>query len=201
MGSILQIEEREISLLIPDPDNARARGPRGIQAIAASLEAFGQQKPIIVAADGTIIAGNGVAEAARSLGWKTVLAIVSDLPASEARAFAVADNRTAELSYWNEPALHAALEAAAADDALATTGFDLTMLNALREAASDDAGEHVPSPSTSQPNDEPEEVVAEMPHVVAVAFTDRADARAFARDAKKRIDPTCAAVKLLPKPD
>ncbi len=95
------------SLLVPidtltsDPRNARAHGERSYDAISASLRQFGQRKPIVV--DGTkVIAGNGQLEAARRLGW-THLAVTTTegLSSEQVRAYALADNRTAELSEWN----------------------------------------------------------------------------------------------------
>lgn len=85
-----------------DPANARLHGERNIEAIAASLMEFGQQKPIVVDAKGRVVAGNGTLEAAKILGWDNIAAIVSDID-SEATlsAYAIADNRTAELADWN----------------------------------------------------------------------------------------------------
>lgn len=89
-----------------DPENARKHSARNIEAIAGSLEAFGQRRPIVVY-DGTIIAGNGTVEAAKSLGW-TDIAIVqcpTEWTHEQARAFALADNRTSELGIWDHQLL------------------------------------------------------------------------------------------------
>lgn len=58
-----------------------------------------------------VAAGNGQLEAARREGW-THLAVAdtSDLSHDEVRAFALADNRTAELSTWDYAALHAEMQ-------------------------------------------------------------------------------------------
>jgi len=94
-----------ITELKPDPKNARRHGKRNLKSIAASIERFGQQKAIVVDANGVIRAGNGTLEAARSLGWTHLARVVSDLKGREADAFALADNRTAELAEWDEPVL------------------------------------------------------------------------------------------------
>jgi hypothetical protein len=90
-----------VSDLTADPRNARLHDDRSYDAIAASLRQFGQRKPIVV--DGTkVVAGNGQLEAARRLGW-THLAVTDTegLTPEQVRAYALADNRTAELSEWN----------------------------------------------------------------------------------------------------
>jgi ParB-like chromosome segregation protein Spo0J len=93
---------RQITKLKADPENARVHNDRNIEAIKFSLERFGQQKPVVTLRDGTVIAGNGLLEAAKQLRWRNLAVVV--LPADsvdEARAYALADNRTAELSEWD----------------------------------------------------------------------------------------------------
>ena len=107
----LNIRTVEIGKLQHDPDNARKHSERNIKAIAGSLETFGQRKPIVATAAGVVIAGNGTLEAARSLGWSEIE--VAYTPAGwsweQARAFALADNRTAELAEWDSEKLAAQL--------------------------------------------------------------------------------------------
>ena len=91
-----------ISTLKPDPRNARKHGKVNLAAIEDSLRKFGQQKPIVVSADGIILAGNGTVEAAKAIGWTHVAAVRSNLSGSEAVGFALADNRTAELAEWDK---------------------------------------------------------------------------------------------------
>ena len=99
----------KLTELHPDPRNARLHEERSIQAIATSLKEFGQQKAIVSLRDGTVIAGNGTLEAAKRLGWKK-LAVVRFDDEKKARAYALADNRTAELSGWSNPQLAAMLD-------------------------------------------------------------------------------------------
>ncbi len=97
----MQVEEVFVDELIPDQDNARKHNIRNIEAIKASLRAFGQQKPIVVNEDNVVIAGNGFLMAASQLGWKTIKVVRTALSDAEAAAYAIADNRTAELAEWD----------------------------------------------------------------------------------------------------
>ena len=103
----LEIEFKPISYLRPDQNNARKHDARNIDAIASSLSRFGQRKPIVIVGDGTVVAGNGTVEAAKQLGW-TELACVR-IPwrwtPDEIKAYALADNRTAELAEWDSAIL------------------------------------------------------------------------------------------------
>jgi len=96
----VKISITELSL---DPKNARKHSQRNLEAIAASLEKFGQRKPIVVHR-GVILAGNGTLEAAKSLGWTEidVAEVPDDWDDETAKAYALADNRTAELAEWDE---------------------------------------------------------------------------------------------------
>lgn len=107
----LQPLARPIEVLKEDPRNARRHDQRSVDAIAESLTLHGQQKPVVALKDGTVIAGNGTLQAARSLGWTRLAAVVFE-DVSRARTYALADNRTAELSAWDPAALAAELDAA-----------------------------------------------------------------------------------------
>ena len=51
-----------------------------IAGLAESLKRFGQISPIVINKKNVLIAGGRRLEAARSLGWKTINAIVADIP-------------------------------------------------------------------------------------------------------------------------
>ena len=107
-----------------DPHNARKHSAKNLEAIANSLSKFGQRKPIVISADKTILAGNGTVVAAKQLGWKTVVATVApkEWDSDTAKAYALADNRTAELAEWDDSILAKQLIE------LDTAGWDLTNL-------------------------------------------------------------------------
>jgi len=109
-----------------DPSNVRKHSRRNLDAIKASLRKFGQQKPIVVDAKGIVLAGNGTLTAAQELGWTEIQIVRTELAGVEATAFAIADNRTAELAEWEEDALAKVLESLKVEDAdlLAATGYD-----------------------------------------------------------------------------
>ena len=118
-------ERVKCASLKPDPKNARKHSKKNLDAIKKSLERFGQQRPIVVDAKGIVIAGNGTLEAALALGWEEIDIVRSELKGSSATAYAVADNRTAELAEWDDDILAETLEALKVEDeslALAT-GF------------------------------------------------------------------------------
>jgi hypothetical protein len=98
----MEITKMKIADLSLDPSNVRKHSRRNLDAIKASLRKFGQQKPIVVDAKGIVLAGNGTLTAAQELGWTDIDIIRTDLAGVEATAFAIADNRTAELAEWDD---------------------------------------------------------------------------------------------------
>jgi hypothetical protein len=98
----MKIETTKITELSLDPSNVRKHSRRNIDAIKASLRKFGQQKPIVVDAKGIVLAGNGTLTAAQELGWTKIDITRTELTGVEATAFAIADNRTAELAEWED---------------------------------------------------------------------------------------------------
>tara|TARA_R110002020_G_scaffold302595_1_gene517946 strand:- start:9066 stop:10661 length:1596 start_codon:yes stop_codon:yes gene_type:complete len=110
-----RVQMIDIDTLVLDPANVRTHPQRNLDAIIGSLQAFGQQKPVVVDVDNVVRAGNGLVRAARLLGWSQVAAYTTGLGGSEAIAYAIADNRTAELSEWDDDGLAAQVEALLAD--------------------------------------------------------------------------------------
>ena len=129
----MRAETVSIDSLSFDPANVRKHGERNLATIKASLLRFGQQKPIVVDANGVVRAGNGTLAAAKALGWKEIAVVRSALAGSEATAYAIADNRTAELAEWDDDALKQTLAALQIEDEdlAVATGFDAKEIDAL----------------------------------------------------------------------
>jgi|LakMenE18May11ns_1017448.scaffolds.fasta_scaffold9369292_2 ParB-like chromosome segregation protein Spo0J len=115
----MQLTTTKITELSLDPSNVRKHSRRNLDAIKASLRKFGQQKPIVVDAKGIVLAGNGTLTAAQELGWTEIQIVRTELAGVQATAFAIADNRTAELAEWEEDKLNAVLKS------LQDEGFEL----------------------------------------------------------------------------
>lgn len=122
----MEIVKRKISELMLDPANVRKHSDRNIETIKASLIQFSQQKPIVIDKNGLVRAGNGTLEAARALGWEEIACVVTDLEGVALTAYGIADNRTTDLSAFDEDALYAQLESLFTHDQkmLFATGFD-----------------------------------------------------------------------------
>jgi DNA modification methylase len=121
-----------ISELKPDPKNARKHNEKNIDSIIKSLENFGQQKPIVVSSDGTVIAGNGTLEAMQKMGWQKVAVVRFDSNEKhKATAYAIADNRTAELAEWDVPTLSFNLEEIKTNFDIKDLGFNKNALDTL----------------------------------------------------------------------
>lgn len=138
----MTIETVAIGSVSADPANARKHGERNLDAIAASLRRFGQQKPIVIDSNNVVRAGNGQLAAAKALGWTHIKVVRSELPGVELTAFAIADNRTAELAEWDADVLAGLL----ADPKLGDVGFtdeEMKQFTDVAEGTLKDAGEEI----------------------------------------------------------
>lgn len=129
--------------LTPLPGNPR-RGD--VAAVARSLAKFGQRKPIVVDAAGVVIAGNHTLQAAQSLGWESIAAVVVDDDDKTAKAFALADNRTGDLGSYDNDALLALLTEVAQEDwdLILASGYTEDDIKRLANTR-DEAGDGIPT--------------------------------------------------------
>jgi len=126
-----RIEVLTAARLKPNPKNARTHSDRQVGQIAESLRRFGFLVPIIIDDTGLIVAGHGRWLAAQQLGHVEVPVIrATFLTEADRRAFALAENRLAELSGWDGDLLQAELEFLfEAEYEISATGFELKDLD------------------------------------------------------------------------
>lgn len=93
----------DIEVLQEDPKNARAHPDRNRRTVMESLKRFGQRQALVATESGRVIVGNLRLSVMRELGWKA--AAVVRVPDEDADAYAIADNRSAELAEWDDEAL------------------------------------------------------------------------------------------------
>ena len=103
----LKIEYLPIDDLTPYDRNARKHDVEDVQAIMNSIQSFGFSDPIgIWGENNTIVEGHGRLEAAKRLEMEKVPVIRLDHMSNEQRkAYALAHNKTAELSSWLDEVL------------------------------------------------------------------------------------------------
>lgn len=107
----LKIEYVKPSALKEYKNNAREHHDNDVNAIAASIKEFGFNDPIGVWHD-EIVEGHGRLLAAIQLKLKKVPIIrLDDLTDEQRKAYALAHNKTAELSNWNFDILDSELQA------------------------------------------------------------------------------------------
>lgn len=138
--------------LRPNSRNARTHTRKQISQIAASIRKFGFVVPIVIDDGGSIVAGHGRWEAAAELGLAEVPVIrVCFLTDADRRAFAIAENRIAELSGWDEALLTEELRFLLDDGfELEITGFstsDLDFAIVDKAPASETEMVELPDPS------------------------------------------------------
>lgn len=136
----VQTEIVEITDLKPYPRNPR-RGD--VEEIAKSLNINGQYKPIVVnRRDKTILAGNHTWRAARSLGWTHIAVTYVDVDEYGAQKIVLADNRTSDMSSYDDSKLLDLLESL---PTLEGTGFKQVDLDQLQTLLSSEGAFTAPN--------------------------------------------------------
>ena len=118
-----QIEQVSIEALIPYARNSRTHSDAQVAQIAASIREFGFTNPILIDADGGIIAGHGRTMAARKLGLDEVPCIrLTNLTGAQKKAYVIADNNLALNAGWDIDMLKVEI------DGLNELNFDIGVL-------------------------------------------------------------------------
>jgi hypothetical protein len=125
----------EIDQLKPHPRNYRQHPEDQIEHLVQSLQEHGFYRDVVIARDGTILAGHGLVEAARHLGLKKVPTRRLDLEpdSQEARRILTGDNEVGKLGMPDTRALTELLRDVRDGDAEAMlgTGYNEQQLAAL----------------------------------------------------------------------
>ncbi|MCD4831014.1 MAG: ParB N-terminal domain-containing protein [Anaerohalosphaeraceae bacterium] len=121
----MKITQRKIDTITPYENNPR-QNDNAVEAVAKSITEFGFRQPIVVDADGVIIAGHTRYKAAMMLGLdKLPVHVAEGLSPEQVRAYRIADNASGELAKWDKQLLPIEIsELQQADFDLSLLGFD-----------------------------------------------------------------------------
>ena len=132
-------------------------GVGNVEAVARSLARFGQHRPAVArrkrGGRGEVIAGNHMLLAARQLGWKELAVVWVEDSDTEAKARALAVNRTADLGVYDDMLLANMIESIGHDaELMAAASYSHDDLLALLNSA--------PKAGLTDPDDVPESAPA-----------------------------------------
>ncbi|MGD0113995.1 MAG: DNA modification methylase [Armatimonadota bacterium] len=137
MPELLQIVWVPLESVHLNPNNPRYN-EEAVEPVMRSIARFGFRVPIVVNRRTNVIeAGNTRWKAAKRMGLTEIPVIFADDDELTALAFALADNRTAEIATWDEPTLGELLKRLDVEGELSATGFtddDLSGLLARLDA-------------------------------------------------------------------
>lgn len=162
----LQVEYRYVDTLIPYARNARTHSDEQVSQIAASIQEFGFNNPILVDGHKGVIAGHGRILAARKLNLSSVPVIeLGHLSETQKRAFILAENKLTERGGWDSDLL--SVELADLQDAgfdLELTGFDNSELKSYLDQGDEKpvADPQNPSVNEETPTELPAKVVSRL---------------------------------------
>lgn len=145
----MKVQNVSIQNVKPYPKNPRDNDA-GVDAVANSIKEFGWQQPIVVDKDNVIIVGHTRYKAAKKLGMKQVPVVVADkLTDEQVKAYRLADNKTGELTGWDNDLLNDELDGILDID-MSDFGFELDIPGDEEEVQEDDFDEEVPEEPKSK---------------------------------------------------
>jgi DNA modification methylase len=142
------------ALLRPDPANARIHSPQQIRALARNIQRYGFTNPILVNSENQVVAGHGRLEASKLIGLPTVPIIRLNLSQAQSKALNIWDNRSSDLSHFDDKLLGLALQQVIELKIdIEDTGFSVAEADRAIEFAcgidADPADDVVPAPASS----------------------------------------------------
>lgn len=151
------IEYWPIDALTKYENNPRKHPEKQLVKLSGSIREFGFTIPVLVAEDGTIIAGEARVEAASRVGMTEIPVIIAHhWSPGQVRAYRLADNKLASMAQWDTKAL--AIELAAIiefdESPIEILGWDTAEIDLILEdevASDDSSGSSDPADAQVEP--------------------------------------------------
>lgn len=188
-----EIEMVKLSDIKPHPDNYREHVEDQTVHLRGSIREHGVYKNIVIAKDGTILAGHGLAESARAEGLKELPAIRLKIGPNDKKALKIltGDNEIARLAVVDDRKLSEILKNLAVDVSdLIGTGFDQSQLANLvyvtrpaTEIGSFDAA----AEWVGLPEYEKKDETKALELVIEISFANEFDRERFVEETKLQI--------------
>lgn len=141
----MNITVKKLAELHKPTHNIRRHSDKQITEYIRSIEMFGQVKPLVVAEDGEIIAGNGLYEALLRMGRETCdCYVMVGLTDVQKKKLMMADNKVYELGFTDVDAIEELVKELDGD--VDVPGWDadlLEMLNSTTDEADEVIGSYV----------------------------------------------------------
>jgi DNA modification methylase len=128
----MQVKMVRINELKPHPKNPRVHPDSAIEKLERSIKEFGWTNPILVSAEGYLLAGHARLKAAEKAGISEVPVIYLPLEGAKAEAYLIADNRLQDETDWDYEKLKDLLQELDTGELdLELTGFDMEEIEDL----------------------------------------------------------------------
>jgi len=128
----MEIKTVKINELKPHPKNPRVHPDSAIDKLVRSIKEYGWTNPVLVSADGYVLAGHARLKAAEKAGISEVPVIYLPLEGAKAEAYLIADNRLQDETDWDYEKLKKLLqELDTGEIDLELTGFGMDEIEGL----------------------------------------------------------------------
>ena len=96
----MKIQKKKLSSIKPYWRNAR-KNERTVEALKKSISKYGFNQPLVIDPKNVIITGHARYKALMQLGYDEVDCVIADLSEQKSKEYRIADNKTHELTIWD----------------------------------------------------------------------------------------------------
>ena len=100
----LKVQEIPLTQIKPYWRNAR-KNDKTVEAVKESIKSYGFNQPLVLDTNNVIITGHARFKALMQLGYTEAPCVVLDLPDTKAKEYRIADNKTHEMTIWDNEEL------------------------------------------------------------------------------------------------
>jgi len=100
----MKIQKKKLSEIKPYWRNAR-KNNKTVDALKKSIQKYGFNQPLVLDKKNVIITGHARYKALTQLGYEEVDCVVAELDEQKAKEYRIADNKTHELTIWDNDEL------------------------------------------------------------------------------------------------
>lgn len=100
----MKIQKKKLSEVKPYWRNAR-KNTKTVEAVKKSIQQYGFNQPLVIDKKNVIITGHARYKALTQLGYEEVDCVVVELDEQKAKEYRIADNKTHEMTIWDNDEL------------------------------------------------------------------------------------------------
>ena len=163
----MRVEQIQLKLIKPYWRNAR-KNEKTVEALKKSIKDYGFNQPLVLDKNNVIITGHARFKALMQLGYEYAPCVITDLDDRKAKKYRIADNKTHEMTMWDNDELVIELREIGEFDEMQTYFSNVDLSNWLDDSVGFNIKPITEDEVTKKRTDMEEKYSAEATHIDTV---------------------------------